>query len=165
MNEKKLQTNVCGATLIFSVREATIGVHDNFPGIILDRANTHSFTVGRCPEKHTGQGRALINYKKRDRTKRFQIVRLTAPQGRCAYAAVVGHYDPEHIIKLDYDLRKTLGVEVAQELEIEVKKCRLLGILRWYLTVPDPLIRVPAYLALVSTILGFISIILALKPT
>jgi len=164
MNERKLQTTDNGATLILNVQETAIGLLDNFPGIILNCANTHSFTIGRCPEKHTGQGRALINYKKRDRTKRFQIVRLTAPQGRCAYAAVVGHYDPEYIIKLDYDLRKTLGVEVGQKVEIEVKKCRLLGILRWYLTVPDPLIRVPAYLALVSTILGFISLVLALKP-
>ena len=131
----------------------------------MDSNNTHSFRVKRCPEKHTGQGRALINYKKRDGTRRFQIVRLTAPRGRYAYAAVVGHYDEEDIIKLDYDLRKTLGVEIGKKVDIEVKKCRLLGIIRWYLTVPDPLIRVPAYLALVSTVLGLISVVLAIKPS
>ncbi|WP_196774337.1 hypothetical protein [Rhodovulum sp. MB263] len=160
-----LQNKDYSATLILSVKEAAIGLLDNFPGIILDRANTHSFTVQKCPEKHTGQGRALINGKKRDGTKRFQIVRLTAPRGRCAYAAVVGHNDRENIIRLDYDLRKTLGVDLGQEVEIEVKKCVFLGILRWYLTVPDPLIRVPAYLAMVSTFLGFISLVLALRPT
>lgn len=163
MNQKKLQTKDYGATVI--LKEQKSAMNDNFPGIIVDRTNTHSFTVGKCPEKHAGQGRALVNYNRRDRTKRFQIVRLTAPRGRYAYAAIVGHNDPEHIIKLDYDLRKTLGVELDQRVEIEVKKCRLLGILRWYLTVPDPLIRVPAYLAMVSTCLGFISLFLALKPT
>jgi hypothetical protein len=78
---------------------------------------------------------------------------------------VVGHYDKEHIIKLDHDLRKALGVEVGQKVEMEVKKCRLLGILRWYLTVPDPLIRVPAYLALVSTVLGLLSVVMSIKPS
>lgn len=145
--------------------KAAINVHDNFPGIIVDRNNTHSFIVKSCPEKHTGQGRALINYKKRDGSRRFQIVRLTAPRGRYVYATVVGHHDEEYVIKLDYDLRKTLGVAIGQKVEIEVKKCRLLGIIRWYLTVPDPLIRVPAYLALVSTVLGLISIVLAIKPS
>jgi hypothetical protein len=87
-----------------------------------------------------------------------------APGGLVAYAAVVGHYDDERIIKLDYDLRKTLGFKIGQEAQIEVKKCRLLGMIRWYLTVPDPLVRVPAYLALVSTMLGLISLVLALKP-
>lgn len=140
-------------------------MQDNFPGIIMDRDKTHSFEVKMCPEKHTGQGRALINYKKRDGTKRFQIVRLMAPRGRYAYATVVGHYDRDNVIKLDYDLRKTLGVDIGQEVEIEVKKCRLLGIIRWYLTVPDPLVRVPAYLALISTILGLTSLALALKPS
>lgn len=131
----------------------------------MDRDKTHSFVVSKCPDKHTGQGRALINYNKRDGTKRFQIVRLTGPGGRFAYAAVVGHYDKEHIIKLDHDLRKALGVEVGQKVEMEVKKCRLLGILRWYLTVPDPLIRVPAYLALVSTVLGLLSVVMSIKPS
>lgn len=137
-------------------------MQDNFPGLIVDRKNVNVFSVNRCPEKHTGQGRALINYKKRDGTKRFQIVRLMAPKGSVAYAAVVGHYDDEHIIKLDYDLRKTLGLELGQKAEIEVRKCRLLGILQWYLTVPDPLVRVPAYLALLSTVLGLVSMLLAL---
>lgn len=139
-------------------------MQDYFPGIIVDRKNIYPFLVGRCPENHTGQGRALINYKRRDGTKRFQIVRLMAPGGLVAYAAVVGHYDDERIIKLDYDLRKTLGFKIGQEAQIEVKKCRLLGMIRWYLTVPDPLVRVPAYLALVSTMLGLISLVLALKP-
>jgi hypothetical protein len=130
----------------------------------VDGKRKHSFLVVKCPEKHTGQGRALINYKRRDGTKRFQIVRLMAPGGLTAYAAVVGHHDKEDIIKLDYDLRKTLGLKIGQNAQIEVKKCRLLGIIRWYLTVPDPLIRVPAYLALVSTALGLVSLVLALKP-
>lgn len=139
-------------------------MQDYFPGLIVDRKQVNLFIVKGCPEKHTGQGRALINYKKRDGTKRFQIVRLMAPGGLVAYAAVVGHYDDERVIKLDYDLRTTLGLKLEQEAEIEVRKCRLLGILRWYLTVPDPLVRVPAYLALLSTVLGVVSIVLAFTP-
>jgi hypothetical protein len=139
-------------------------VQNHFPGIIVDHKNTNLFKVKPCPEKHTGQGRALINYRKRDGTKRFQIVRLMAPGGRVAYAAVVGHYDDDDIMKLDYDMRTALALKIDDEVPIEVKKCGLLGVLRWYLTVPDPLVRVSACLALISMALGVVSMILAFAP-
>ncbi|KPA20248.1 hypothetical protein shim_32360 [Shimia sp. SK013] len=137
-------------------------VPDFFPGVIVKHDKTYRFTVKKCPDKHAGRGRALINYKRRDGTKRFQIVRLTAPEGLTAYAAVVGHYDDESIIKLDYDLRKHLNLKAEQEALIEVVKCGPISILYWYLTVSDPLIRVSACLALVSLALGVVSIVIAI---
>lgn len=134
-----------------------------FPGLIVDLENAHSFQVKKCPEKHAGEGRVLINYKKRNGARRFQVVRLMTEGGHTAYAAVVGHYENDDVIMMDYDLRTALNVKLGDRLTIEVKKCRILGLLRWYLTVPDPLIRVSAYLAVLSTGLGLLSIGLSLK--
>lgn len=130
----------------------------------MDQAKTNAFKVKLCPEKHAGQGRALINYQKRDGTKRFQIVRLMAPGGHFAYAAVIGHYDAEDVIKLDYDMRTALRIQVNEVVPIEVTRCGLYGVLRWYVSVPDPLVRVSACLALISLGLGVVSMIVAFAP-
>lgn len=127
----------------------------------MNERKTHSFSVKRAPEKHSGNGRVLVNFQRRDRAKRFDVVRIVAPSGRQAYAAVVGHYDAPNIIKMDYDLRTTLGLAVDQEIDLEITRCWLPGTIRWYLTVRDPLIRVPAALAALSVVLGALSLFLS----
>jgi hypothetical protein len=139
-------------------------LQNDFSGLIVDRERTHLFFVTKCPERHAGLGRALIHHSKRDRTKRFDVVRLAAANGHSTYAAVVGHRDNEKVIKLDYDLREALGLDVGECARIEVTKCSMLGTLWWYLTVPDPLVRVPAFLACVSLVLGVLSFVFAIKP-
>lgn len=125
--------------------------------------NTYKFIVRKCPEKHAGLGRVLINYKKRDNSKRFQIVRILTQNGLSAYAAVIGHYDDEQYIKMDYDLRSQLEIEYGDTLLLEITRCNLAGTLYWYVTARDPLIRVPAVLASISVLFGCLSIVLALS--
>lgn len=130
----------------------------------MDRTKVYSFKIMKCPESHAGSGRALINYERRDGTKRFEVVKLLTPSGNFAYAAVVGHWDDPSYMKLDYDLRKILGVELNQYVEIEVTKCGFFGTLKWYLSVADPIVRTSAFLAVLSLGLGVLSLFLAIVP-
>lgn len=129
----------------------------------MDERRTHTFIVRKAPEKHTGNGRVLINYQLRDNARRFEVVRIVAPSGKQAFAAVIGHYDKPDVIKMDYDLRTTLGLKENEQTPLEITRCRLPGTIWWYLTARDPLIRVPAILAAVSIFLGILSLALALK--
>lgn len=86
------------------------------------------------------------------------------PSGRCAYAAVVGHQSDKSYIKIDYDLRAKMGVELDDVTDIEVTRCGIFGTLRWYLTVADPLVRIPASLAILSLGLAVISLFIAIIP-
>lgn len=139
------------------------GLRHSFPGLVVNERKIHTFVVRQAPEKHTGNGRVLINYQRRDNAKRFQVVRIVAPAGKQAFAAVIGHYDEPDVIKMDYDLRATLGLEENDRTSLEITRCRLPGTIWWYLTARDPLIRVPAILAAVSVLLGVLSLVLAFR--
>jgi len=130
----------------------------------VDQAKTNVFIVKQAPENHVGNGRVLINFQRRDGAKRFEIVRVVAASGRQGFAAAVGHYDDPDIIMMDYDLRATLGVNVGETIPLEVTRCGVAGTLRWYLTVRDPIIRVPAVLGAISFFLGIISLLLTIPP-
>ncbi len=138
-------------------------VERDFPGMIANSKRVNRFVVKRCPSNHAGRGRVLVHYKKRDRAKRFQIVRILTPTGRSAHAAVIGHYkDPDHIF-MDYDLRDELGLNLSQTVSLEIKKCGFLGAVYWYVTDRDPMVRVPAILAIISLFLGVLGLFLGLK--
>lgn len=135
----------------------------SFAGLVVDERKIHTFIVRPAPDKHTGNGRILINYQRRDNAKRFEVVRIVAPSGKQAFAAAIGHYDDPDVIKMDYDLRATLGLEVDDRTPLEITRCRLPGTIWWYLTARDPLIRVPAILAAISVFLGMVSLVLAMR--
>jgi hypothetical protein len=138
-------------------------IEEAFPGMIVNQQRVNRFVVQKCPGKHAGRVRVLVNYKKRDGAKRFQIVKILAPTGKSAHAAVIGHYeDPNHIF-MDYDLRDELGLVVSQEVQLEIKKCGLPGAVYWYMTDRDPMVRIPAILAIVSLCLGVLGLFLGLK--
>ena len=139
------------------------GFDRRFPGLLILADKTHSFVVKKCPEKHSGRYRALINFARRDGAKRFEIVQITSTTGKSVRAACIGHYQAPNIIKLDYDLRSALGVQLEQEVILEIKKCGFLGALFWYLSARDPMIRVPAVLAAISVGLGMLSVVLAIN--
>lgn len=138
-----------------------LNINEQFPGLIVDEAKTHKFIVRPCPRKHASKGRVLINFNRRDGAKRIEIVKLTTPSGKMAYAAGNGHWDDAETIKMDYDLRVELGLYLDQEIAIEVRRCGFFGTLWWYLTVPDPLVRIPAFLATLSVSLGLLGAMIA----
>jgi hypothetical protein len=115
----------------------------------------------KAPLRHTGKGRVLLHETTRGDVRRFGVVRLMTPAGRCTYAAVIGHTKEEDVIQMDLDMRESLGLRPDEFAELEIRKANALGTLWWYLTVQDPLIRVPAVLAALSVFLGLLSVILA----
>lgn len=133
---------------------------ESFAGLVVRADLVEKFVIKKCPEKHSGRGRALINYNKRNGAKRFEIVRITAPDGRYVRAAVVGHYDDANFIKLDYDMRDLLGVNLDQEIDLEVRRCGLIDSFLWYVLARDPMIKIPARLTIVSLFLGILSVFL-----
>jgi hypothetical protein len=87
----------------------------SFPGLVVDEPRIHVFTIRMAPEKHSGNGRVLINYKRRDNAKRFEVVRIVAPSGRQAFAAVIGHYGAPEVIKMEGEV---LGIKGARQMII-----------------------------------------------
>jgi hypothetical protein len=134
-----------------------------FPGLVVNEENTSVFRIAQAPDKHTGKGRVLVNYERRDGAKRYEIVRITTPRGRSAYAAAIGHYRPADVIMMDHDLRVALNLNAGDVTALEITRCGLPGTIWWYLSTRDPLIRVPAFLAVISVALGALSIVLAFK--
>lgn len=138
------------------------GLDTRFPGLIIMSSKSYLFVVKKCPDKHAGKYRALINYRRRDGARRFEIVRITTPAGKSVRAACIGHYDAPNVIKIDYDLRAALDLKPDEETPLEIVKCGLFGSLLWYLSAQDPIIRVPAVLAAISVGLGLLSVVLAI---
>jgi hypothetical protein len=120
------------------------------------------FEIAELPLKHSGQGRAAINYQRRDGASRFDIVCISRGDGRFVLATVIGHYSDDDVIKLDYDLRALLGVLPSEKLTLEIDRVGILGTLVWYVTVRDPQVRVSAVLAMVSLGLGVIGLVLGI---
>lgn len=126
----------------------------------------HTFEVQALDLRNAGKGRAAVHYCKRDKAKRFQILKvLRCDTGAFVLAAAIGvrKNDPDDRIRLDMDLRDALGVELGKRVRLEVTKCGLLGTLVWFVTVRDPVVRVSAWLAVVSLSLGILSILLSFR--
>ncbi|MBD3680077.1 MAG: hypothetical protein HUJ27_16955 [Rhodobacteraceae bacterium] len=122
--------------------------------------------VEKLPTAHVGRGRVMLHYSLRDGASRHQVVKITnAANGKCVLASSIGNDGDgsEKTIGLDYDLRTALAASVDQEYEFEIRKVGFFGTLWWYLTVPDPLVRVGAWLAAISVFLGALSIFLAVS--
>ncbi|WP_037546516.1 hypothetical protein [Stappia stellulata] len=125
-------------------------------------AHTKKFKIRRMFKEHVGLGRTAINYKFRNGTNRFEIVRISKCDGCKILASVIGHDLAENVICLDIDLRRALKVEPGDELELTVKKADLFDTIWWYLTVRDPRVRISAVLALISVVFGGLGLLLGL---
>jgi hypothetical protein len=101
-------------------------------------------------------GRLLVrvNVKYRVGIPRYGIARLTnSSNSKSLNVLVLGHDDAKAIF-MPYDIRTELGVERGGQLDFTIKKVGWIGKVCWYLRTPDPAVHVPAWLALVSVILG-----------
>jgi hypothetical protein len=59
-----------------------------------------------------------------------------------------------------YDIRTALGVKKGGHIEFTVQKVRWLGRVCWLLKTPDPAVSLPAWLAVISVLLGVVGIVL-----
>lgn len=126
----------------------------------------HIFHVHEMHLNHSGLSRVALHNERRDKAKRFQIVRIMrCDNGAFIHAAVLGlrSKEPKNRIRLDRDLRDILGVRTNNCYQLEVTKCGWLRTLAWFLTVRDPVVRVSAWLAAISVGLGFLGIVLSFR--
>jgi hypothetical protein len=79
---------------------------------------------------------------------------------RSFLASVLGHEDETDKILLDIDQRADLGVVEDRSIELKLTQLGFCGRVRWYLSVPDPAVHVPAWLAAWSVALGALGLIL-----
>lgn len=134
-------------------------------GTITDSTKVHKYHVSRAKLEQSGKGRVGIHERRRDSAKRHQVLRITrADNGKRIYAAAIGLKPKERccVIRIDRDYRDKLDVQEGAAVRLEIRKANVFETLYWYLTVNDPVVRVSSVLALISVLLGSVSIILAL---
>jgi hypothetical protein len=119
--------------------------------------------IGTSDNRNKGKKRVLLHRDYRDEAHRHQIVKLTVPSGRFVLLEVIGREEKDkNLIGLDRDDRDHLGVELGQDVRIDVTKCGLLGTVIWYVTNNDPSIRISAILAVLSVSLGILGVLLSI---
>ncbi|EKF39862.1 hypothetical protein NA8A_23799 [Nitratireductor indicus C115] len=120
---------------------------------------SYKFKVGKAPLDDIGRGRVRIHYSRRNGAKRFTVFRIS--NGDVFFlASVLGHEEEDDKILLDIDQRADLSVDENGSIELTLTRVGFCGRVRWYLSVPDPAVHVPAWLAVWSVALGALGLIL-----
>ncbi len=118
--------------------------------------------VRALPANDSGRLLVRLNTACRAGIPRYGIAALTNVQNAKSVDVLVLGHDDASAIFMPYDIRVALGVEKGGSLNFEIIEVGLLGKVGWLLKTPDPAVHVPAWLALISVLLGFISIAIAL---
>ncbi len=107
-------------------------------------------------------GRLLVRLNDRYRGKidRYRIVEITNNNNQKSLKVVILGHDSQDAIFMPYDIRTKLGVLKGGELDFDIKSVGLCGSLLWYLSAPDPAVRIPAELTLIGVVLGFLGVLL-----
>ncbi|VVT12029.1 hypothetical protein [Hoeflea sp. EC-HK425] len=119
----------------------------------------YTFKVGKAPIDDIGRGRVRIHLSRRNGAKRFTVFRIS--NGETSFlASVLGHEEEADKILLDIDQRADLGVDDSSSIDLTLTRVGFCGRVRWYLSVPEPAVHVPAWLAVWSVALGSLGLIL-----
>lgn len=118
--------------------------------------------VRPLPSNDAGRLLVRLNTKYRTGISRYGIARVTNIQeAKSVNVLVLGH-DDDGAIFMPYDIRVALGVAKCAELEFSIEKVRWLGKIHWLLNCPDPAVHIPAWLALISVLLGALGVFISL---
>ncbi|QPZ90643.1 hypothetical protein [Thioclava electrotropha] len=118
--------------------------------------------VKALPANDSGRLLVRLNKAYRAGIPRYGIANLSnAENAKSVKVLVLGHDDGSAIF-MPYDIREALGVDKGGSLNFSITKVRWPGKIGWLLKTPDPAVHVPAWLALMSVLLGVISITIAL---
>ncbi len=118
--------------------------------------------VKSLPTSDAGRLLVRLNVKYREGISRYGIAELTNTQkSKTQNVLVLGH-DDDGAIFMPYDIRAALGVDNGAELEFSIRKVGWVGKILWLLNTHDPAVHVPAWLALISVLLGFLGVFISL---
>ena len=111
-----------------------------------------------------GRWLVRLNTKHRAGVERYGVARLTNNiNGKALDVLLLGH-DRDDAIFMPYDIRERLGVAKISELDFSLRKVGLWGLLRWYVSSPDPAVSIPAWIAVIGLALAIVGFVLAALP-
>lgn len=115
--------------------------------------------VGKADFADIGRDLVRINIKDRpENVNRHDIVVLNV-NGKSALAVIRGNDEPGEI-NIDIDIRDDLALQLGKRYSFIIEKAGCFSRLWWYLRARDPAVRIPAWLAFWSVVLGFAGFIL-----
>ena len=128
---------------------------------------TDEFIIKKSLKNDFGRDVVRMHWSHRPFATRYDIVRISH-EGKYVYAPILGLRGDEKrgIAHIGYDLRKRLGLpdeatDGDRHFKLTIEKARLFGQLQWYLCTKDPAVKIPAWLAAWSLVLGALSLILS----
>lgn len=126
------------------------------------------FTIKKALKHDFGREVVRMHWSHRPFATRYDVVRITYETNQI-FVPILGldGNDQVGIARLGYDLRKRLGVPndaVRQETKFDliIEQTGIWGQIYWYLDTKDPAVKVPAWLAFWSVLLGAVGLILAI---
>lgn len=118
-------------------------------------------SVKKLPSADAGRLLIRVHHSHRYGIERYGIAKFkNLENSKDTLALVLGH-DENDAIFMPYDIRTKLGIEKGTQLSFEIETVGILSKLKWYVQSCDPAVYLPAWLAVISIILGFLSILLA----
>ncbi|MCK7613814.1 hypothetical protein [Roseibium sediminicola] len=134
------------------------------------KGNPHvaDFKVEKALKADFGREVARMHWSHRPFASRYDIVRISHADKQIL-VPILG-LDGENnigIAKLGYDLRSRLGISKTdlsndRKIQLTIDLVGWWGQLYWYLNTKEPAVKVPAWLAFWSVLLGFAGLLLAL---
>ncbi|MCT8989528.1 hypothetical protein NYR54_04345 [Chelativorans sp. SCAU2101] len=115
-------------------------------------AKTLTWRVVKARVPDTARDVIRLHKKHRGTIGRHDVVKLSA-NGNSCHVSVLGT-EEEDVIEMDLDTRLDLGVMHDQTYEFSLTRAGVVGQLRWYLDAKSPAIRIPAWLAFWSLLMG-----------
>lgn len=119
-------------------------------------------TVKALPASDSGRLLVRLNKTHRGGIPRYGIANLTNSENAKSVKVLILGHDDRSAIYMPYDIREALGVDKGRDLTFTITGVGWFGKIGWLLKTPDPAVHIPAWLALVSVLLGLISIVIAL---
>jgi len=121
-------------------------------------------SINGLPANDSGRFLVRLNEKYRAGIPRYGIARLTnAENSKSVKVLLLGHNDDSAIF-MPYDIREALGADKGGVLAFTVQEVGLFGKIRWLLKTPDPAVHVPAWMAVISVVLGAVGVAITLWP-
>lgn len=122
---------------------------------------TKVFLVQKGPLEDIGKDRVRIHYLNRLERQRFSILCLEH-ENKTALVSALGHEGTRNVIQMDINLRKKLDVKDGDLAKITVSVPPWWKKLCWYFHATDPIVYIPARIALWSLGLSIAGCILGL---
>lgn len=102
-----------------------------------------------------------LNHTHRNGVKRWEIAKIinNEKSSLSSLVMLLGH-DEKNAVFMAYDTRVELGVDEDIELDFSIEKAGLWDRFNWYTSNRDPMVRIPAKLAVLSFGLGVLGVLL-----